>query len=92
MHRVLSRIIFGQTKINHFDAGHVIFLVKHEVLRFDIPMGNSFGVKIIQSSEQLLHDVRCHVFAKIFLFDDVVEEFSTLAISNWSKHKVEETN
>ena len=37
-------------------------------------------MKILESGEQLLHDVGCHFFREKLFVDDVVEEFSTLTI------------
>ena len=53
---------------------------QHEVLRFDVTMGDLFGVKILKSLEELLHDKGCHLLVQMLLLQDVVEELAALAV------------
>jgi hypothetical protein len=41
--------VFRESEVDHLNAGEVVFLVKHEVLRFDVSVGNLVFVEILKS-------------------------------------------
>ena len=81
VHSVLLCEILWKSEIYHFYACHIVFFVEHKVLGFYISMWYLFGMKILQSREQLLHDICCHVLWKKFILNDIMEKFSAVTIS-----------
>ena len=85
VHCVLLGEVLGQPKVYHLNASHIILLVKHEIFWLDISMGDLLAVQVVERREQLLHDKGSHFFRKIFLVDDVVKQFTTLAVLKYKE-------
>lgn len=80
-HRVLLRVIFTQTKINHFNASEVVLAIEHKILGFYISVRNLLGMEVFEGGKELLHDEGGYILREMPLLNDVVEQFSSLAIS-----------
>lgn len=77
---MLLRIIFAQSEINHFNTCQIVLTIEHKILGFDISVGNLLGMKVFEGGKELLHDEGSHILRQVPLLNDVVEQFSSLAI------------
>ena len=79
VHDLVGNDALGKAEVDQLDMGLVAFLVKQEVLGFNITMANAILVKVAKCVEGLLHNRGRLLFREMLCLDDVVEELATLA-------------
>ena len=76
----------GKPKISDFDVGSIFFW-QENILRFEIPVQNSFIMKVLATLNELFHDNWCYCCRQFsFLFKLVVEGSSLIVFSD--NHKL----
>lgn len=77
--------IFAETEVNHFDAGGIVLLFKHEVLRLNVSVRDVVIVQVHQCGEQLLHYVSCLPFRQVLSLNYEIKKFAAAAVSTGIK-------
>ena len=66
-----------EAEVNQSD---ILFIVKEQVLWFQISMHNSKLMQVLYTADDLLEELACFLLIKLRLLDYVVEELSTADI------------
>lgn len=79
-HGLLAAEVLGEAEVDHFDAGGVVLVREHEVLRLDVPVRDVLSVQVLQRAQQLVHDHRRLPLRKVLPLQDEVEKLASFTV------------